>query len=165
MKTEQSWFQQSFSTNTFKVKGQSSLHWAEGNVSAMLIVTMYCGYICHLSARWDNSMTAGYCWTRRVLLLPVFIRFYLWRPTWVLDIWNEDMVCEDVRRVASFSGPALRTCLGFKGRTFSSDVKTQSEGMDGGPERSNCKQRKVLQKADKTQRCFWGHINVTDQMT
>lgn len=93
MKTEQSWFQQSFSTNTFKVKGQSSLHWAEGNVSAMLIVTMYCGYICHLSARWDNSMTAGYCWTRRVLLLPVFIRFYLWRPTWVLDIWNEDMVC------------------------------------------------------------------------
>lgn len=84
-------------------------------------------------------------------------------------------VCEDVRRVASFSGPALRTCLGFKGRTFSSDVKAQSEGMDGGPERSNSKQRKVLQKADKTQRkrkshraqqkCFWGHINVTDQMT
>lgn len=60
------------------------------------------------------------------------------------------MVCEDVRRVASFSGPALRTCLGFKGRTFSSDVKTQSEGMDGGPERSNCKQRKVLQKAENT---------------
>lgn len=29
----------------------------------------------------------------KFLLLPVFIRFYLWRPTWVLDIWNEDIVC------------------------------------------------------------------------
>lgn len=71
-----------------KVKAAFTEH-----VSAMLIVTMSCGYICHLSARWDNSMTAGYCWSRRVFLLPVFIRFYLWRPTWVLDIWNEETVC------------------------------------------------------------------------
>lgn len=112
MKTEQSWLQQSFSTNTFKVKGQSSLHWAcQRHVNCYNVLRLYLSPVSTLGQLYDGglllimaSFPAASIYT--VLFMTANVSFrYLER---------RHGVCEDVRRAASFSGPALRTCLGFK---------------------------------------------------